>query len=335
MPDFAFKAILPLYWLILIALCWRRVSLLRFMLACLALPVASTVMLFALNYATPRLSFVYDPVVIGLDGSLGFQPASLVAGLFAFCWPLKQICLAAYMFLTATIAVSAGLEMRSGQVQGIGVLPTFMFAGILGYALYFLMPVVGPWPYLGADFAHLLAEAGPPLSHMDYSGIPRNCVPSMHTAWAVLAYLATRNRPLPVRCFSFLFMSFTLLATLGFGHHYFVDLVVAAPFVLLVRALCAVQLPWAGDRLAGVAAGSIMVAAWCVAVRGVLPAFMITIAPAAMLATLIVSAWLEMRLARGETRCVPKGRLLSGTVIWARRLTGDLLPAAAIIRQDI
>jgi hypothetical protein len=161
MPDFAFKAILPLYWCILIALCWRRASLMRVLLACLAMPAAATVMLAAVNFATPRLTTVFDPVAMALDGSLGFQPVPLVAWLFASCSPLKEICLAAYMFLTATVAVSAGLEIRTGQMQGIGVLPTFLFAGILAYALYFVMPVVGPGPFLGGDFATLLSATRP------------------------------------------------------------------------------------------------------------------------------------------------------------------------------
>jgi hypothetical protein len=335
MPDFAFKAILPLYWCILIVLCWRRARLLPVLLACLAMPVSAIVMLAAVNFATPRLPAVFDPVAIGLDGSLGFQPVSLVAGLFETCRTLKAICFAAYMYLTATVAVSAGLEMRSGRMQGIGVVPTFLFAGCLAYALYFVMPVVGPFPYLGGDFAALLGAGGVPVSHMDYSTIPRNCVPSMHTSWAVLAFLATRQRHFAVRCASFLFMVLTLLATIGFGHHYLVDLVVAAPFVLLVRALCAVRLPWAGERLAGAAAGTMMLAAWCLVVRGWLPAAMLPMVPAAMLASVIVSITMEMRIARGEAGRVAEGRFIGKAVRWGRRLAGELVPVKAAAGQDV
>jgi hypothetical protein len=46
-----------------------------------------------------------------------------------------------------------------------------------------------------------------------------------------------------------IFVVFTLMATLGTGEHYFIDLVVAFPFSLMVQALCSYHLPLrAGER---------------------------------------------------------------------------------------
>jgi hypothetical protein len=41
------------------------------------------------------------------------------------------------------------------------------------------------------------------------------------------------------RSISLLFLFFTVLATLGTGEHYFIDLIVAFPFALLIESMCA------------------------------------------------------------------------------------------------
>jgi hypothetical protein len=268
----------------------------------LVLPAAGIVMVLALPLATPLLPHVFDSTVIDLDGTLGFQPASAAAWLFSLCPPVKYVCSLVYIWLPATLAWSIGLEMRSLRRPGMGALPIFLFAGVLGYALYFLMPVVGPRPFLGPDFPNLLYLASPVSGHADFSPTPRNCVPSMHTAWAALAFLATRNQAWVFRAVSLLFMICTMLATLGLGQHYVTDLVVAAPFVLLVRGICAVQVGFRRERLGAVATGCLCLVAWCGVIRGGLPSWFMPMVPAAMLATIVVSVWFEQGLADAERR---------------------------------
>jgi hypothetical protein len=50
------------------------------------------------------------------------------------------------------------------------------------------------------------------------------------------------------RSIALAFVGFTVLATMGTGEHYFIDLIVAFPFVLFLQALCTVSLSWSDSR---------------------------------------------------------------------------------------
>jgi hypothetical protein len=72
---------------------------------------------------------------------------------------------------------------------------------------------------------------------MTYDGItPRNCMPSLHTAWAVAIFVHTRRAPRPLRFAGTFWLITTLAATLGFGYHYGVDLVAGVVFALTIEA---------------------------------------------------------------------------------------------------
>src|SRR5262249_54453659 len=82
-----------------------------------------------------------------------------------------------------------------------------------------------------------------PLTSVCARGEPRNCMPSLHTSWALLLYWQSAwHRPW-VRRAAAGFLALTLLATIGFGYHYLWDLVVAVPFSRAGRAACARALP--------------------------------------------------------------------------------------------
>lgn len=61
-------------------------------------------------------------------------------------------------------------------------------------------------------------------------------MPSLHAAGALLIFWNSRSFGW-TRIIAFLYLLLTLLATLGFGEHYIIDLVVAAPYALLMQAL--------------------------------------------------------------------------------------------------
>jgi PAP2 superfamily len=78
---------------------------------------------------------------------------------------------------------------------------------------------------------------------------PRNAIPSLHMTWVLLVWWNSKGLPRWVRAIALTFVCFTVLATLGTGEHYFVDLVVAFPFSLMVQALCSYSLPFrSGER---------------------------------------------------------------------------------------
>ena len=70
------------------------------------------------------------------------------------------------------------------------------------------------------------------------------------------------------RGIAMLFVLFTVVATMGTGEHYFIDLVVAFPFVLFLQAICATALKWNDSRrLAPFAFGLATLLVWLWALR--------------------------------------------------------------------
>ena len=86
---------------------------------------------------------------------------------------------------------------------------------------------------------------------MYYGAGARNAMPPMHMTWALLVWWsAWELRPL-ARVIASGFAMPTFLATLGYGEHYLVDLIVAVPFALLIEAICALP----RERKAALGAG--------------------------------------------------------------------------------
>jgi hypothetical protein len=138
---------------------------------------------------------------------------------------------------------------------------TFLVIGLIGPAFYMIFPVVGPIFAYGTGAAHwaevslwapdmppsapwavadLWPRTLPPIGApepMPFDGItPRNCMPSLHTAWAVAIFLHTRKGPRALRHAGTFWLVATLAATLGFGYHYGVDLVAGVVFTLTIEA---------------------------------------------------------------------------------------------------
>ncbi|MDJ1132057.1 phosphatase PAP2 family protein [Streptomyces iconiensis] len=123
---------------------------------------------------------------------------------------------------------------------------TFLVIGLLGPAFYMLFPVVGPIYAFGAEGGHwALANLWPntppslgtpvPMPHDEIT--PRNCMPSLHTAWAVVIFIHSRTGPRLLRLLGTLWLIATLGATLGFGYHYGVDIVAGVVFAVTLEAV--------------------------------------------------------------------------------------------------
>ncbi|MFF3637281.1 phosphatase PAP2 family protein [Streptomyces sp. NPDC002250] len=127
---------------------------------------------------------------------------------------------------------------------------TFLVIGLLGPAIYMIFPVVGPVFAYGPGasgtggvqwaVADLWPDAPPALGtphSMPYDGItPRNCMPSLHTAWATAIFIHSRRAPRILRFAGTFWLVATLSATLGFGYHYGADLIAGVVFALTVEA---------------------------------------------------------------------------------------------------
>lgn len=138
---------------------------------------------------------------------------------------------------------------------------TFLVIGLVGPAFYMIFPVVGPLFAYGTGTEHWAAvslwapdmppsEAWavanlwpgtlPPVAApqpMPFDGItPRNCMPSLHTAWATAIFVHTRGGPRLLRFAGTFWLVATLCATLGFGYHYGADLIAGVVFTLTIEA---------------------------------------------------------------------------------------------------
>ena len=78
-------------------------------------------------------------------------------------------------------------------------------------------------------------------------------MPSLHTAWVLMLSWWTYRQRRWVRVAAGLFLFLTLLATLGLGEHYLIDLIVAVPVALASCAVITPLLP--GNRIPWVALG--------------------------------------------------------------------------------
>jgi hypothetical protein len=214
---------------------------------------------------------VYDLYLFSFDSSLRVQIPFLVGQAFSL-WPsLRTAGLLFYIGLPIPIAlIYAGRVLRMHE-KAIPSFVAFLATGPVGILFYNLFPALGPVHVFGQAFpwhplppaqaARLLAE---PIA---LSGAP-NAIPSLHMAWVLLVWWYSRGLSWWERAVAFAFLFFTVLATVGTGEHYFVDLVVAFPFALFMESLCAFKLPWRErQRVAALGFGLSSTLTWLLALR--------------------------------------------------------------------
>lgn len=223
----------------------------RFWLPLLVYIVLGGYCLTAVRLATPR---VWDPVLLRMDLSLGFNASVLIHGwrsALPWLYPLSDT---TYPLLGLLIAaVPAAMQIAGARAHARRAVTALFLVGALGIACYWIFPAVGPIYAFGPLFqppdtaANLAAAhdtlraalhgaariAGPPE-------LERNVMPSLHVAFTLVALAAAwswRRRffwlCLPVAFFLF-------LTPLTLTVHYLVDLFAAVPFA----ALCW----WIADR---------------------------------------------------------------------------------------
>ncbi|MFE1197286.1 phosphatase PAP2 family protein [Streptomyces olivaceoviridis] len=154
---------------------------------------------------------------------------------------------------------------------------TFLVIGLLGPAIYMAFPVVGPVFAYGADGGHwavadLWPHTPPPIGTphpIPFDEItPRNCMPSLHTAWATAIFVHSRKGPRLLRHAGTFWLIATLTATLGFGYHYGADLLAGVVFTLTIEAaLRAFDRGWDRSGIHLVAHGTVVFTALLLSYR--------------------------------------------------------------------
>ncbi|MGW1717935.1 phosphatase PAP2 family protein [Streptomyces sp. NPDC002156] len=198
--------------------------------------------------------FVLDQYVATADHALG-DPAWVVGRIVRATGPVGAHLLDwVYIQLAVAAVLVALYQLRHVAAERRfprhHVVRTFLAIGVLGPGIYMLFPVVGPvFAYGTGAFgtggghwavADLWPDTPPPHTvpqPMPYDGItPRNCMPSLHTAWATAIFVHSRKGPRFLRFAGTFWLIATLTATLGFGYHYGADLVAGVVFALTVEA---------------------------------------------------------------------------------------------------
>jgi hypothetical protein len=192
---------------------------------------------------------VLDQYVATADHALG-NPSWVVGRIVTATGPIGAHVLDyVYVQLAIAAVIVALYQLRNVAVErrfpGHHLVRTFLVIGLVGPAIYMIFPVVGPIFAYGADGGHWAAadlwpNTPPPIGtphQMPFDEItPRNCMPSLHTAWATAIFIHSRKGPRILRFAGAFWLIATLGATLGFGYHYGADLVAGVVFAFTIEA---------------------------------------------------------------------------------------------------
>ncbi|WP_246351008.1 phosphatase PAP2 family protein [Nocardia barduliensis] len=192
---------------------------------------------------------VLDPYVQVADRALG-SPAWLAGRALEAAGPIASgVVRWVYFELPLAAVLVAAWQLRgvtAGAWPRHYLVRTFLTLGVVGPIWYVVFPVVGPvlayGPQgLGFEIADVWPNAVPAvptsIEALRFDGItPRNCMPSLHTAWALALFIHSRRGPVWLRWGGAFWLVCTLTATLGLGAHYGIDLVVGAALCLTVES---------------------------------------------------------------------------------------------------
>ncbi|MCX5055547.1 phosphatase PAP2 family protein [Streptomyces sp. NBC_00201] len=239
---------------------------------------------------------VLDQYMENADHALG-NPSWLVGRALTATGPIgAHVLNFVYGQLPVAAVVVALYQLRRVAVErrfpGHHLVRTFLVIGLLGPAIYMIFPVVGPIYAYGAGNAHWAAahlwlptqptgqwavanlwpDVVPPIrapQGMPFDQItPRNCMPSLHTAWATTIFVHSRKGPRFLRWAGTVWLVATLAATLGFGFHYGADLVAGVVFALTIEtALQALDRGWDRSAIQLVAHGATVFVAMLLSYR--------------------------------------------------------------------
>lgn len=219
----------------------------------------------------------FDPLIYAFEATLGFQPSQLVAQLLLGLGdPQLRFWWFVYGFISTALVCVYGFQLRTGSRQPYTALKFLVVSGAMALVAYHFFPISGPrYLFSPQFFPHDLptvAEVG--LDPVLLKPFPRNGMPSMHFGWALALWLMARFQSKLVRWAYLGMLVLTILATLGLGEHYLIDLIVAVPFVLGLLAICVDVLPWSSPaRRQALLLGFGLYFVWLLALRFGVPIF--------------------------------------------------------------
>ena len=287
-----------------------RQSIRRTFFAAAIFPVCGLLIGYTIPVTTWLRPKTWDAWLFAFDGSLGFQPSFLLGKLLLnrpTAWGLTTVIY--YLLPFGTSALFGAYRVHSRRPATM--LPLLLSLMILGFAQYGLFPAVGPIYAFRASYPTNPPETGAiALAPMRVPDAPRNCMPSLHMAAALVIWWNSWIWPRWGRLIAFLFLLGTVFSTLALGEHYLADLIVAMPFALIFQAAWTVALKFRDPaRQAAFWVGLGATVTWLLLLRYCPSLFLITpsIPWILTLATIVVCTILQRNLgkaARTGTPCL-------------------------------
>jgi hypothetical protein len=264
--------------------------------------VAFVLLGFPLRLTIAMHPKTYDYFLYAFDASLGWQPSFWMGRAFQAHAPLRLASAITYDIILIVIACFYFAQIAGRKRFQVDVIKLFLGTLFVGTMLYHLCPAAGPIYAFGKAF---------PLHEPDISSIlsqtillnhgPRNAMPSLHLACALLVWWNSRPWGNWGRVLAGAFLLLTTFATLGLGEHYLIDLVVAVPFSVAVSAACTGSVPMQSiERRLALAGGGLLTLVWLLLFRSAVkwaPGFSI-VSWLLVLGTLGISIVLQHRLSK-------------------------------------
>jgi hypothetical protein len=254
----------------------------------LAIPVFAIVAVPVMEIKNGWHATTFDLHLWAFDQSLGFGAPSFRIGQLFRAQPWIAVASAwTYDLLLLFPPLFAAWHRARGSTAPFSATRTFIVAGIVGASLFHLCPGTGPKFVFGARWP--LDPPGPgemAVSRLAVEGV-RNAIPSMHATWIFLAAWGAAGLSRLARIVAGLAVVLTLLATLGLGEHYLIDLVVALPLTVAMGAAMRGRFPVA-------AVGGALTLGWLVFLRfGV--ALAAPVSWTLVVLTVALPCWLQTR----------------------------------------
>ena len=214
--------------------------------------------------------------------------------------------IAVYIYIPSMVMLAASVELTSGHWSIKNNLFTqFAIGAVIGYALYAVVPAIGPRYFIGPYFTSFPSALSAHAA-LDNDGgtIPRNAMPSLHAAWSILCFLALRRSARWQQILGGAYVTATFITTLGLGLHYAIDWIVALPLVLLIRSVTLDTMP-STLRLTIVGSCSGLLVVWIFVIRGAaLFLKSVLFIKAAIILSILAPAGFEALLRRTEGNAI-------------------------------
>lgn len=204
-------------------------------------PIAAVATLHDITQLTPR---TYDAQLTRWDAMLAPNASQAAARLLFRSQWITGLCSIVYEYIVTIAMAAAALRWRRFGVRDTFNLPALLLiTAVVGRLCYRFMPAVGPlyaWPKFPLRPESVLVD---PAAF-------RNAMPSLHFAAALLTAVALWPFGAAGRVTAIALLLLMILATVGSGEHYVVDLIAAMPFtafVLLIGRGMSSRLPYTGE----------------------------------------------------------------------------------------